>query len=163
MEVGGIVEAGRACDLVFPRTRPAEQPKLVCNALRPVIQLDGTVASCCRAPLPGTRPLIIGDLNAQDFEPIYQRFLDHPVIPFIQTWGLIDMLERLIDEGLAVELVGYREAREEQICHLCQAILSQQAQVSFFAKLFDDPEARRQLGVLAFVLYGDSTLLKAPS
>ena len=163
IEAGGIVKLGRAYELVFPEARPAEQPKLVCNALGPVVQLDGTVASCCRAPLPATSPLIIGDLSADDFQPIYRRFLDHPVIPFIQTWGLIDMLERLIDEGLAAELAGYGEAREEQMCHLCQAILSQQAHVSFFVKLFDDPEVRRQLGVLAFVLYGDSTLLKAPS
>ena len=163
VEVGGIVEAGRACDLAFSRTRPAEQAKLVCNALGPTIEQDGTVATCCRAPLPDSSPLVIGNLNAENFASVYQRFLDHPVIPFIQTWGLLDMLERLIDEGLAAELVGYRKAREEQMCHLCQAILSQQAHISFFVELFDDPEVRRQLGVLAFVLYGDPTLLKPPS
>jgi hypothetical protein len=106
---------------------------------------------------------VIGNLNAEGFASIYQRFLRHPIIPFIQTWGLIDMLERLIDEGLAAELVGYREAREEHMCRLCQAILSPQAHVSFFVKLFANPEVRRQLGVLAFVLYGDPTLLKPPS
>jgi hypothetical protein len=121
------------------------------------------VASCCRAPLPGTRPLIIGDLNAQDFEPIYQRFLDHPVIPFIQMWGLLEMLERLIDEGLDIGLEGYRNAREEEICELCQAILSEPSHVSFFAEQFHVPGVRKRLGILAFVLYGDSTLLKAPS
>jgi Radical SAM superfamily len=159
IEAGGIVKVGRACGLVFPETVPAEQPKLVCNALGPVIQRDGTVASCCRAPLPGTSPLVIGDLNAEGFEPVYQRFLSHPVIPFIQTWGLIQMLERLIDEGLATELAGYRDAREEQICELCQAILSKLAHVMFFTELFQSPEVRRQVGILAFVLYGDSALL----
>jgi MoaA/NifB/PqqE/SkfB family radical SAM enzyme len=161
VEGGKIVKAGRACELVFSGTLPSQQPKLVCNALGPVIQRDGTVASCCRAPLPGTSPLIIGDLRAEGFEPIYQRFLSHPIIPFIQTWGLIEMLERLIDEGLAAELAGYRNAHEEQICQLCQAILSEQAHVSFFAKLFQDPEVRRRLGILTFVLYGDPVLLEA--
>jgi hypothetical protein len=72
------------------------------------------------------------------------------------------MLERLIDEGFAAELAGFRNAREEQICQLCQAILSEQAHVSFFAELFHDPEVRRRLGILTFVLYGDSALLEAP-
>lgn len=161
VQVGGIVRAGRARELTFSRAIPAEQPKLVCNALGPTIQQDGLVAACCRAPLPGSSPLIIGDLSAEGFESIYQRFLDHPIIPFIQTWGLIEMLGRLIDEGLASQLAGYREAREEQICELCQAMLSQQAHVSFFAELFGDPEVKRQLGILTFVLYGDSTLIKA--
>ncbi len=160
VEVGGIVKAGRARGLAFPDTRSTEQPKLVCNALGPVIQPDGTVVSCCRAPLPSTSPLIIGDLNAESFETIYQCFLDHPIIPFIQTWGLIEMLEKLIDVGLATELEGYRDAREEEICELCQAILSHEAHISFFTKLFHVPEVRKRLGILTFVLYGDSTLLK---
>jgi len=161
IEAGGIVKSGRACELVFPGTRPAEQPKLVCNALGPVIQPDGTVASCCRAPLPRSSPLIIGDLNAEDFQPIYQRFLSHPIIPFIQTWGLLEMLERLIDEGLATGLEGYRDAREEEICELCQAILSEPAHVSFFAEQFHVPEVRKRFGILTFVLYGDPALLEA--
>ncbi len=160
IEAGGIVKLGRARELAFPAIRPEEQPKLVCNALGPMVQPDGAVTSCCRAPLPSTSPLIIGDLTAEDFQPIYQRFLRHPIIPFIQTWGLLEMLDRLIDEGLAPELVGYRDAREEEICELCQAILSEPARASFFADLFHDPEVRRQLGILSFVLYGDSTLLK---
>lgn len=160
IEAGGIVKAGRACDLVFPGTLPAEQPRLVCNALGPVIQRDGTVASCCRAPLPMSSPLIIGDLNAEDFSSIYERFLSHPIIPFIQTWGLVEMLERLIDEGLASELTGYRDAKEEEICELCQALLSEPAHVSFFAELFHDPEVRDRLGILTFVLYGDPALLE---
>jgi pyruvate-formate lyase-activating enzyme len=162
VEAGGIVKLGRAYDLVFPGTRPAEQPKLVCNALGPVIQPDGTVASCCRAPLPSTSPLIIGDLNAEDFQPIYQRFMSHSIIPFIQTWGLLEMLERLIDEGLATGLGGYRDAREEEICELCQAILSEPAHVAFFAEQFHVPEVRKRLGILTFVLYGDPVLLEAP-
>ena len=160
IEAGGIVKGGRACELVFPGMLPVEQPKLVCNALGPTIQRDGTVASCCRGPLPRSSPLVIGDLNAEGYQPIYQRFLSHPVIPFIQTWGLIEMLERLIDEGLAAELAGYRDAREEQLCELCQAMLSEQAHVSFFAALFHDPDVRKRLGILTFVLYGDPALLE---
>jgi hypothetical protein len=160
IEAGGIVKLGRAHEMVFPGTPPAEQPKLVCNALGPVIQLDGTVASCCRAPLPVTSPLIVGDLNADDFPSIYQRFLNHPVIPFIQTWGLLEMLARLIDEGLAKGLEGYRDAREEEICELCQAILSEPAHVSFFAEQSHLPEVRKRLGILTFVLYGDPALLE---
>ena len=160
IEAGAIVKSGRACDLVFPETRPPEQLKLVCNALGPVIQPDGTVASCCRAPLPSTSPLMIGDLNAEDFQPIYQRFLSHPIIPFIQTWGLLEMLERLINEGLATGLEGYRDAREEEICELCQAILSEPAHVSFFAEQFHVPEVKKRLGILTFVLYGDPALLE---
>jgi hypothetical protein len=162
IEGGGIVKVGRACELAYSGTLPAEQPKLVCNALGPTIQRNGTVASCCRAPLPGSSPLVIGDLNAEGFDTIYQRFLSHPVIPFIQTWGLIEMLDRLIDEGLAAELAGFRNAKEEQICQLCQAILAEQAHVSFFASLFHDPQVRRRLGILTFVLYGDPALLEAP-
>lgn len=161
VEVGGIVKAGRACQLAFPPALPPGQARLVCNALGPTIQQDGSVASCCRAPLPAGSPLVIGDLNAEGLDSIYQRFLSHPVIPFIQTWGLIEMLERLSEEGLAGGLAGYRDAREEQICELCQAILSQQAAVSFFTGLWGDPEVRRRLGVLSFVLYGDATLLQA--
>jgi hypothetical protein len=160
IEAGGVVKAGRARELAFAGSLPSEQPKLVCNALGPTIQRDGSVASCCRAPLPGTSPLILGDLNTEGFGPIYQRFLSHPIIPFIQSWGLIEMLERLIDEGLAAELAGYRNAHEEQICELCQAILAEQAHVSFFAELFHNPEVRRWLGILTFLLYGDSTLLE---
>ncbi len=160
IEAGGIVKLGRAREMVFPGNRPAEQPKLVCNALGPVIQLDGTVASCCRAPLPSTSSLIIGDLNAEDFQTIYQRFLSHPIIPFIQTWGLLEMLERLIDEGLATGLEGYRDAREEEVCELCQALLSEPAHVSFFAEQFHVPEVRKRLGMLTFVLYGDPALLE---
>ncbi len=160
IEAGGIVKLGRAYDLVFPGTRPAEQAKLVCNALGPVIQPDGTVAGCCRAPLPDTSPLIIGDLNADEFAPIYQRFLSHPIIPFIQTWGLVEMLERLADEGLATGLAGYRDAREEEICELCQAIFSEPAHVSFFTEQFHVPEVRQRLGILTFVLYGDPALLE---
>ena len=160
IEAGGIVKLGRAYDLAFPATLPAERPKLVCNALGPVVQPDGTVASCCRAPLPSTSPLIIGDLNAEDFQPIYQRFLSHPIIPFIQTWGLREMLERLIDEGLATGLEGYRDAREEEICELCRAILSEPTHVSFFTELFQVPEVRKRIGILTFVLYGDPALLE---
>jgi len=160
IEAGGIVKAGRAYELEFPATLPAKQPKLVCNALGPVIQRDGTVAGCCRAPLPGSSPLILGDLHVADFASIYQRFLTHPIIPFIQTWGLIEMLERLIEEGLAMELAGYRDAGEEQICELCQAILAEPARVAFFAELFRDPGERRRMGTLAFLLYGDSALLE---
>ena len=160
VETGGIVKLGRAYELEFPGTRQPEQPKLVCNALGPVIRPDGFVESCCRAPLPSTSPLIIGDLNAEEFQPIYERFLSHPTIPFIQAWGLLEMLERLIDEGLATELVGYRDAREEEICELCQLILSEPARVSFFAKLYHDPEVRRRLGMLTFLLYGDPALLE---
>jgi hypothetical protein len=160
VEAGGIVKGGRACDLVFPGTRPPEQPKLVCNALGPVIQRDGVVVACCRAPLPSDSPLILGDLDNASFESIYRRFLEHPIIPFIQTWGLIELLERLLDEGLAARLAGYRDAGEEQICELCQAILADQAHVSFFADLFHDPEVRGRLGILTFVLYGDSALLE---
>jgi hypothetical protein len=163
VEAGGIVKLGRAYELAFPETRPAEPSKLVCNALGPVIQPDGTVASCCRGPLPSTSPLIVGDLDAEDFEPIYQRFLGHPIIPFIQAWGLLEMLERLIDEGLATGLEGYRDAREEQICELCRAILSESAHVSFFAELYHVPEERERLGILTFVLYGDPALLQGPS
>jgi len=159
IEAGGIVKSGRARGLAFPGTPPAEQPRLVCNALGPVIQVDGTVASCCRAPLPGDSPLILGDLNSEGFQAIYQRFLSHPVIPFIQTWGLLEMLERLIDEGLAAGLEAYREAREEEICDLCQAILSEPARVLFLAGQFGVPEVRKRLGMLAFVLYGDPALL----
>ena len=160
IEAGGIVKLGRAREMVFPGTQPVEQPKLVCNALGPVIQLDGTVASCCRAPLPSTSPLIIGDLNAEDFQTIYQRFLSHPIIPFIQTWGLLEMLERLTDEGLATGLEGYRDVREEEICGLCQAILSEPARVSYFAAQFHVPEVRKRLAMLTFVLYGDPALLE---
>jgi hypothetical protein len=160
IEAGGIVNAGRARDLEFPATLPAEQSKFVCNALGPVIQRDGTVTSCCRATLPAASPLIIGDLNIEDFQPVYSRFLSHPIIPFIQTWGLIEMLERLLEEGLAAELAGYRGAREEQICELCQALLSRPAHVALFAGLFRDPEVRRRIGTLAFLLYGDSALLE---
>jgi hypothetical protein len=160
IEAGGIVKAGRACDLEFPATLPEKQPKLVCNALGPVIQRDGTVASCCRAPLSRSSPLILGDLSVEGFRSIYRRFLTHPIIPFIQTWGLIEMLERLIDEGLATELAGYRDASEEKICELCQAILAEPARVAFFAELFRDPEVRRRMGILAFLLYGDSALLE---
>ena len=71
-----------------------------------------------------------------------------------------ETLQRLIDEGLAIGLESYRNAREEEICDLCQSILSEQAHVSFFAELFDDPEVRKRIGILAFVLYGDSTLLE---
>jgi hypothetical protein len=162
IEAGGVVEVGRACGLAHCGPLPAEQPKLVCNALGPVIQRDGSVASCCRAPLPRSSPLVIGDLNAEGFDTVYQRFQSHPIIPFIQTWGLIEMLERLIEEGLAAELAGYRNARGEQICRLCKAILSERAHVSFFAELFHDPDVRRRLGILTFVLYGDSALLEAP-
>jgi hypothetical protein len=161
IEGGKVAKVGRARELTYSKTVPAEQPKLVCNAVGPTIQRDGTVASCCRAPLPVSSPLVIGDLNVEGFEPIYQRFLSHPVLPFIQTWGLIEMLDRLIDEGLAAELVGFRDAREEQICELCQAILIEQAHVSFFSDLFHDRGVRRRLGVLAFVLYGDPALLEA--
>lgn len=159
IEAGGIVKAGRARALEFPATPPAKQTKLVCNALGPVIQRDGTVAGCCRAPLPGSSPLILGDLNVDGFPSIYRRFLTHPIIPFIQTWGLIEMVERLIDEGLATELAGYCDASEEKICELCQAILAEPARVAFFAKLFRDPDVRRGIGTLAFLLYGDSALL----
>jgi organic radical activating enzyme len=161
IEAGGIVKLGRARQLVFPGTEPAEQPKLVCNALGPIIQPDGTVASCCRAPLPSTSPLIIGNLNAEDLRTIYQRFLSHSIIPFIQTWGLVEMLERLIAAGLAAGLEGYRDAREEEICELCQAILSEPAHVSFFTELSHDPEVRERLGILTFVLYGDPALLES--
>jgi hypothetical protein len=160
IEAGGIIRAGRARELAYLGTRAKERPKLVCNALGPTIQRDGTVASCCRAPLPGTSPLILGDLNSDDFQTIYQRFLSDPIIPFIQTWGLLEMLERLIDAGLATGLAGYRNADEEQICQLCRAILSEQTHVSFFAELFHDPEVRRRLGILTFVLYGDPALLE---
>ena len=160
IEAGGIVKLGRAHELVFPGRQQGEQPKLVCNALGPVIQLDGTVASCCRAPLPSTSPLIMGDLSTEGFQPIYQRFLSHPVIPFIQTWGLLEMLERLIDEGLATGLEGYRDAREEEICELCQAIFSEPAHVSFFADQSHVPDVRKRLGILTFVLYGDPALLE---
>jgi MoaA/NifB/PqqE/SkfB family radical SAM enzyme len=162
IKAGGIVQLGRAYDLEFPGTRQAERTKLVCNALGPAIRPDGTVESCCRAPLPRTSPLILGNLNAEDFRPMYQRFLDHPIIPFIQTWGLLEMLERLVDEGLAIGLDGYRNAREEEICDLCRAILSEPAHVSFFAEMFHDPEVRKRIGILAFVLYGDSALLEGP-
>ena len=162
IEAGGIVKLGRAHELEFPGTLRAKQTKLVCNALGPVIQPDGTVASCCRAPLSSTSPLIIGNLNDEGFWPIYERFLNHPMIPFIQAWGLIEMLERLIDEGLATGLEGYRDAREEEICELCQAILSEPAHVSFFTDLYHDPEVRRRLGILTFVLYGDAALLEKP-
>jgi pyruvate-formate lyase-activating enzyme len=160
IEVGGIVKVGRAHELVFPGRQQGGQSKLVCNALGPVIQLDGTVASCCRAPLPYTSPLIMGDLNAEDFQSIYQRFLSHPVIPFIQTWGLLEMLERLIDEGLATGLESYSDAREEEICELCQAILSEPAHVLFFADQYHVPEVRKRLGILTLILYGDPALLK---
>jgi organic radical activating enzyme len=160
VEAGGIVKLGRAYGLAFPETRPALQPKLVCNALGPSIQPDGTVAGCCRAPLAGHSPLIMGDLNAEGFQPIYRRFLSHPIIPFIQTWGLLEMLERLNGEGLAAGLDGYRNAREEEICEVCQAILSEPAHVSFFAELFRVPEVRHRLGILTFVLYGDPALLE---
>jgi hypothetical protein len=160
IEAGGIVKAGRACELAFFASQPAERSKLVCNALGPVIGGDGTVAACCRAPLPGDSPLILGDLDTEEFESIYRRFLEHPIIPFIQTWGLIEMLERLLDEGLASGLVDYRDATEEQICELCQAILADQAHVSFFTDLLHDPEVRGRLGILTFVLYGDPALLE---
>ena len=160
VDAGGIVKLGRASELVFPGNRPAEQPKLVCNALGPAIQPDGIVTSCCRAPLPSTSPLILGDLNAEDFQSIYQRFSSHPIIPFIQTWGLLEMLERLIDDGLAEGLEGHRDAREEEICQVCQAILSEPAHVSFFAEQFHVPEVRKRLGILTFVLYGDPSLLE---
>ena len=160
IEAGGIVKLGRAYELEFPGTRQAEQPKLVCNALGPVIRPDGAVESCCRAPLSSTSPLIIGDLNAEGFQSIYQRFSRHPIIPFIQAWGLLEMLDRLIDEGLATGLEGYRDAREEDICELCQAILSKPTHVLFFTELFHDPEVRRRLGILTFLLYGDSALLE---
>jgi len=160
IEAGGIVKLGRAHELVFPGTRPAEQPKLVCNALGPVIQPDGTVASCCRAPLPGTSPLILGNMNSDDFQTIYQRFLSHPIIPFIQTWGCLEMLERLMNAGLATGLEGCRDAREEDICELCQALLSEPAHVSFFSEQFHVPDVRRRLGLLTLVLYGDPALLE---
>jgi hypothetical protein len=160
IEAGGIVKLGRAYELEFPQKRQAEQPKLVCNALGPVIRPDGAVESCCRAPLPSTSPLIIGDLNAEGFQLIYRRFLNHPIVPFIQTWGLHEMLERLIEEGLAIGLENCRNAREEEICDLCQSILSEPAHVSFFAELYHDPDVRKRIGILAFVLYGDSVLLK---
>jgi hypothetical protein len=160
IKTGGIVKLGRARELEFPGIRLTQQHKLVCNAVGPIIQPDGTVASCCRAPLPDTSPLIVGDLNVEGFEQVYQRFLEHPVIPFIQTWGLIEMLERLIDQGLADELSDYRNAAEEQICELCQAILSVEAHFLFFTKLFHNPEERRRLGILTFLLYGDTSLLK---
>ena len=86
--------------------------------------------------------------------------MTHPIIPFIQTWGLIEMLERLGNEGLATELAGYRDTSEEQICELCQTILAEPARVAFFADLFRDPEVRRRIGTLAFLLYGDSALLE---
>ena len=159
IEAGGIVKLGRAHELEFPGTLEAGQTKLVCNALGPVIQPDGTVASCCRAPLSSTSPLIIGDLNDEDFQPIYERFSRHPVIPFIQTWGLLEMLDRLIDEGFGRELEGYRDAREEEICELCQMILLEPAHVSFFTELYHDPEVRGRLGILLFLLYGDPALL----
>jgi hypothetical protein len=159
IEAGGIVKIGRARELEFPEIRLARQSKLVCNALGPVIQPDGTVTSCCRAPLPATSPLIIGDLHSEDFAVIYQRFLDHPIIPFIQAWGLIEMLERLVDEGLAYEIAHYRDAPEEQICQLCQALLSESARVSYYTELFSVPEERRRLGILTFLLYGDTTHL----
>ena len=159
IETGGIVKLGRAYQLEFPGTRQPEQPRLVCNALGPVIRPDGVVESCCRAPLSRTSPLIIGDLNAEEFQPIYERFLKHPIIPFIQAWGLLEMLERLIDEGLAAGLESYRDAREEEICELCQKILSEPARVSFFAELYHDPEARGRLGILLFLLYGDAAML----
>jgi hypothetical protein len=162
IESGGIVSGGRARDLAYSETRPAEQPKLVCNALGPTIQRDGTVASCCRAPLPAGSPLLIGDLSAEAFGPIYRRFLSHPIIPFIQTWGLIEMLERLLDQGLAAELAGYQNAREEQLCQVCQALLAEPAHVSFFAGLFHDREIKSRLGILTFVLYGDPALLETP-
>ncbi len=159
IEAGGIVKLGRAHELEFPGPRKKAQPKLVCNALGPSIRPSGTVESCCRAPLPGTSPLVIGDLNTEGFQPIYQRFLDHAIIPFIQTWGLIEMLGRLVDEKLASGLESYHDVTEEEICELCHAILSSPARVSFFAELFHDPEVRRRLGILTFVLYGDPALL----
>ena len=160
IEAGGIVKLGRAYELKFPGKQQVEQPKLVCNALGPAIRPDGAVESCCRAPLPSNSPLIIGDLNAEGFQLIYRRFLDHPIIPFIQTWGLHEMLERLIEEGLAIGLENYRNAREEEICDLCRSILSEPAHVSFLADLFRDPKVRKRIGILAFVLYGDSALLE---
>ena len=70
--------------------------------------------------------------------------------------------DRLLDEGLAAGMQGYRDARAEEICELCQAILSEPAHVSFFAEQFHVPEVRKRLGILTFVLYGDPTLLETP-
>ena len=161
IKTGAIVKLGRAYDLEFPNIKMAQQPKLVCNAIGPIIQPSGTVASCCRAPLPDNSPLILGNLNSEDFDSIYQRFLSHPLIPFIQAWGLIGVLEKMINQGLAEELTDYRNTSEEKICELCQVIFSDETRISYLAELFFDSEVRRQLGILTFLLYGDTSLLES--
>lgn len=152
-----VQRAGRARrDVEFPqRSVPAQRH--ICSALTPSIWPDGSIHCCCGPRLSRTSPLVLGNLNHDTFQEIYRRYKEHPILPFLHIQGLAAMVEELHEHGLGEGLDGLDAPQD--MCRLCQKLLADERNVTFFMKRFGDPDVRRQLGVQQFLLHGDPELL----
>ena len=155
VSVGPIQKEGQASQQVeFTQQHLEKQGKIInCGPFSPTIWPDGTVSSCCGPRLSERNPLVIGNLNYEPFTEIYQRFREHPIIPFLEVLGLTKMVEELNDNGLGGNLKDF--VAPEETCSLCQKMLTNVTYIDFFVKKFRDPAFRRQLGVRRFLLYGN--------
>jgi MoaA/NifB/PqqE/SkfB family radical SAM enzyme len=155
VNVGPIQKEGQASQQVeFTQQHLEKQGKIInCGPFSPTIWPDGTVSSCCGPRLSERNPLVIGNLNYEPFTEIYQRFREHPIIPFLEVLGLTKMVEELNDNGLGGNLKDF--VAPEETCSLCQKMLTNVTYIDFFVKKFRDPAFRRQLGVRRFLLYGN--------
>lgn len=158
---GSIARAGRATQLdfpFFPQTAD-EPPSYICNALGMTILENGNVAACCGSELPEDSPLLLGNLNKEPFENIKRRFEQHPLIPFIELFGLIYMESELRLSGNGGNYEKFPYIPPENVCDFCHSIVQVDANVKFFAEKFSDPHIRRRLGVRNLFMYGDTRLL----
>jgi pyruvate-formate lyase-activating enzyme len=157
---GGIVRAGRAQNLLPPTgPQPAGKTDKICTAIGPIILENGDVACCCGAELPEDSILLIGNVDRDSLTEIYHRFRRHPLVHFVHTLGLAEMVGQLRAVGLGEDLEVYKNAPEAWICELCLKMLSRDENVEFFRSRFRDPDVRRDIGLRALVMYGDPSLL----
>jgi organic radical activating enzyme len=141
---------GRARSISAGFTYSAEPPLIPCTTSGPLVREDGIMIPCCRGLdwLPGGHPMCVGSLHERPLPELFRLLRTHPILHFLRTWGLRQLLERLEEAGAGPSLPSSHLDFDQ--CHTCSALCASAEVSRALGVLKEDPWFGIQVAVGRF-------------
>jgi organic radical activating enzyme len=150
---------GRARSISAGFTYSEEPPLIPCTTSGPLIREDGVMIPCCRGLdwLPCAHPMCVGSLHERTLPELFRLLRVHPILHFLRTWGVRQLLDRLAEAGAGPCLPASHLDCDQ--CHTCSALCASPEVSRILGALKEDSWFRIQVATGRFHVMDEAEML----
>jgi hypothetical protein len=157
---------GRAAETVDPsryQVCPAPPPYACTAGGSPIIFPDGRVIACIGPviDLPAPHPLLLGNLNEEPLESIFDRAQSNTILHAVRVWGPGALIRSLQEAGLDDLL--QKTYLGNSVCDACSHLMADPRVVSSLEKLVGDKEFQRKVAYARAFFLKEKEMLALPA